>query len=497
MSDSTTQAIIFNEIPAGILVPGEYTEVRPYFGNIGVLGYPTRILLYAQTSGTGTAVVGQVYTITAPSQAVALCGAGSPGAVAAAAILLGNPLAQLDIIALRAPVSSTAASFTVTVAGTPTAAGTLSIAIGGTDYPVGVSLTDTPSSIVANLRTALAADPNVLVSTTSVAGVMTATVVFHGQLGNDIQVTLNPNPGDVLPAGITCVATAPAGGTLFPDITAAVATVAGTWYTDIAMPFYDVANLALLTADLDRRYTALGKQDAFAYCSYPATYGAAVAFAAAQQDKHITFLPIYNSPSPPFAITGALTGVCSFALANDPSRQLRSLTLPGVTGPADADAFIESQRQLLLQAGQSTFTMEDGVIVIERLVTANTMTSLGVASAAWRDVMTARTLSRIRYDWNSYRALLYPRAKLAPDGSLAAQSDLQGTVTPVRMKGSWAGRCQLYEQLGWIVSSQQSAQQSVFQINGSDPNRLDQQLVVNITGNLMIDATVLEFQIGA
>jgi phage tail sheath gpL-like len=497
-SQTTPQNIIFNEIPTGILVPGEYTEVRPYYGNVGVLGYPTRVLLFGQVRPLlATANYGQVYTITSASQAVALGGAGSPAAAAAAAYLLANPLAQLDVIFLAAPSTGGLATGTFTISGAPTAPGTFSASVAGVNYRIGVSLTDTPTSIAANLRAAMAADPNLPATVSAALGVLTVNAGFKGQLGNDIDLRCNAAVGDTFPPGITCAVVDMSGGTLFPDITAAISTAATTWYTDIIMPFYDTANLALLAADLDRRYTALGKQDCMSWTCYSNSYGSAQTFATGQNDKHMCFLPVYNSQTPTYAMTGALAGVASFALANDPSRQLRGLTLPGVVGPADVDAFIESQRQQLLLVGQSTTTSENGVMAIERLVTANTTTSLGVADASWRDVMTARTLSRIRYDWNTYRALLYPQAKLAPDGSLAAQSDVQGTVTPMRAKGSWAGRCRLYEQLGWIVNGQAAAQASIFQINASDPNRLDQQLVVNITGNLMVDATVLEFQVGA
>ena len=499
MSGTTTaaQAIVFNEIPAAILVPGEYTEIRPNFSNIGVLSYPSRTLLFAQRSGAGTGVNNTVYTITSADQATALCGPGTPGATAAAAYLAGNPLAQLDIVVVSAPVSATSATGSFTLTGAPTAPGTLSVNVNGTNYRVGVGLTDTITSVTANLRAAIFSDPMTPLTLVAAAGVLTCTSKFLGALGNDINLVYNPNPGDAFPPGLAGVATQMAGGTTFPDITAAIAVAASTWYTDVVLPFYDVTNIGLLAADLDRRYTALGQQDAFSWTAYPATYGTAQTFAAGQEDRHMCFLPLTQSMSPPYVISSALAGVCSFALSNDPSRQLRGLTLPGVWGPSAANTFVESQRQLLLAAGQSTYNIEAGAIVLERMVTANTQTNLGIADPSWRDVMTVRTLSRIRYDWNSYRALLYPRAKLAPDGSLAAQSDTQATVTPMRAKGSWAARCALYEQLGWIVSAAQSAQQSVFQINTSDPNRLDQQLVVNITGNLMVDATVLEFQLGA
>ena len=61
------------------------------------------------------------------------------------------------------------------------------------------------------------------------------------------------------------------------------------------------------------------------------------------------------------------------------------------------------------------------------------------------------------------------------------------------MRGSWAKRCLDYEQAGWIEGSASTVQQGYFVRNASDKNRLDQQVVVTVAGNLIVDATVLEF----
>ena len=54
-------------------------------------------------------------------------------------------------------------------------------------------------------------------------------------------------------------------------------------------------------------------------------------------------------------------------------------------------------------------------------------------------------------------------------------------------------RCQDYERAGWIDGTAATVQQGYFVINASDKNRLDQQVVVSVVGNLMIEATALEF----
>ncbi len=115
----------------------------------------------------------------------------------------------------------------------------------------------------------------------------------------------------------------------------------------------------------------------------------------------------------------------------------------------------------------------------------------------------AATLSRIRYDWNSYVSLLYPRAKLTDDEDSAAFATNVGddeepgssVVTPRRMHASWAGRCRRYGDLVWIQNVEATIKQSAFQRSSSDKNRLESRQQINIVGNLMVLAGSLEFQV--
>ena len=141
----------------------------------------------------------------------------------------------------------------------------------------------------------------------------------------------------------------------------------------------------------------------------------------------------------------------------------------------------------------STFTVAvDDTVQLERVVTENTTDANGIPSQAWHDIMVPATMSRIRYDWIGYVSLVYPRNKLAPDGSLAAEYD--GTVvTPKRMRGAWAGRCRVYAENGWIVNTAATVAASTFVIDSNDPNRMNSRQQVNLIGNLMILAGDLEF----
>lgn len=165
--------------------------------------------------------------------------------------------------------------------------------------------------------------------------------------------------------------------------------------------------------------------------------------------------------------------------------------------PAEVDRFTDTEQDLLLKGGISTFNSgKDGTVTLDRVVTTYKVSPLAVPDRAWLDIMVPKTMSRLRYDWASYVSLLYPRNKLAADGSLAAEADESGVVvTPKRMHGSWSARCSQYEKWGWIQGSSETVRQSVFAIDDADDDAMLARQQVRIMGNLITLKSSLEFQV--
>ena len=204
------------------------------------------------------------------------------------------------------------------------------------------------------------------------------------------------------------------------------------------------------------------------------------------------------------AETNEETGKTTFHLTNDPARQLRSLVLPGVEAPDEADQFLDEENDLLLRNGISTFDcLSDGSVTISRMITTYKKTTLDIADRAWLDIMVPVTMSRIRYDWSAYVGLMYPRSKLVDDESAGAfasrhdddQDPGTAVVTPKRMAASWAARCSLYGEKVWIEDVQRTVRESVFERSTDDRNRLESRQQVEIVGNLMVFAGRIEFQV--
>jgi len=149
----------------------------------------------------------------------------------------------------------------------------------------------------------------------------------------------------------------------------------------------------------------------------------------------------------------------------------------------------------MLKNGISTYTVGgDDTVVIDRIVTTYKKTNLNVPDRAWLDVMVPRTMTRIRYDWSAYVSALYPRHKLADDDSIAA-NNADSVVTPNRMHGSWAARCNIYATEAWIEDVPRTVAESLFAIDPNDRNRMQTRQEVLVIGNLMVLAGALEFQV--
>ncbi|MBS7586406.1 phage tail sheath subtilisin-like domain-containing protein [Ancylobacter defluvii] len=462
---------------------------------MGLTEYPARTLIVAQKLAAGTAVAGTLYPITRPEEGIAYCGAGSVGADMVKAYKAANRTTEVFLTALADAGAGVAATGTLTFVGVPTTGGALALYVEETRIPLAL----TAGQTVAAMATAAAAAINALtdlpVTALAAAGVVTLTARHKGEVGNGISLAVARTIGDTIPAGTTVTVVAMAGGATNPDVQTVLDAIANEWFTDIVFPWDDATNLGKIAADFAERYKAMGRKDAHAYIGSKGIYSDLVTKGAITNSPFISIIGAKGSPSAPWKWAASLAGVAAFQLANDPARQLRSLVLTGIVAPDSKDCFIDSEQNLLLKKGISTFNrVSGGTVTIDRVVTTYKVSNLNVADTAWMDIMVPKTASRIRYDWSAYFTLTYPRAKLAKDNSLAAEH-ADAVVTPKRALGSWAARCTLYERRGWIEQSSETVSRSVFECDDSNKNRLNSRLRIIIIGNMMVLAGSLEFEV--
>ncbi|WP_142780711.1 phage tail protein [Agrobacterium sp. T29] len=495
----------FNEIPVDRLEPATLIEIGPNYRNVGILPWPEKVFIIGQKLATGTLAAGAIQEITRADQAIALFGRGSIGAEQVAYFKKANRTAPLFVIGLVDDEDAVKATGTFTFAGSPSSSVVLRFKIGGRQVRMTALSGDAPAALATKLAAAINADLDMVATAAAVAAVVTVTARHGGEVGNEIDLRVDTKV-QPLPAGLTCAVVAMAGGSGNPDVQPALDLLASTWATKITHPWSDATNMAKTAEWLRVRYLATSKLDCHGFVFKRGTYGQLTTFGNLTNSPFLTAAGLNRSPTSSWAMAASALGVASFYLTNDPARQLKSLVLPGVDAPDEADQFLESANEpdLLLRAGISTFDcLSDGSVTISRMITTYKKTTLDVDDRAWLDIMVPVTMSRIRYDWSVYINLMYPRSKLVDDDTDAAFASRHdddkdpGTavVTPKRMAGSWAARCKLYGEKVWIEDVQRTLRESVFKRSSDDRNRLEARQQVVVVGNLMVFAARLEFQV--
>ena len=491
MSGTQSQVISFNEIPYTWLVPGSYMEVRPNYSNNGVFDWPAKGLIVGQMLASGSATPGQVYLLTSVQQAQGLFGMGSQAAEMAWAFLKANPFTQVYIVGVSDALTGVTATGALALGGAVTGSAPLQLTLAGRYIPVSVAATDTLATIQANVIAAINAYADLpLIASTGTGTTVTLTAKHKGTIGNALNLRINYRSADVTPPGLTVTITPMSGGTNDPSLAGVISTISNTWYTDIILPFVDT----LFAAELDRRYTAMVKLDAYAYVGLLGTYAGLVTASASLNSRFRSPVGVTNAPQSPWVWAASIGGICAQRTTDDPAKGFQGIVLPGILAPADSDQFYAVEREILLANGICTWNVQaDRTVTLEQVVSENKTNSSGVPDTSWRFIKAAKVTARVRYDWITFTSLQYPNNKLADDGSLAAEYD-PTIATPSRVKGSWAARSNLYEKNGWTENSAVTAKASVFVRDANDPNRLDAQQQIQIIGNLFVLAGVLEFQ---
>lgn len=490
-------SITFDEIPADWRVPGTRVEIRPNYRSVGVADYPVRALLIGPQITSANGVAGTPYRITRREDAGRLFGAGAILEAMVNAFFDANTTTEIWAMGLGAAVDAVAATCAIAITGTASAAGTLAIDIDGRRVTATIASGTTATAAGAALVAAIAADPRLPVTAANVTGTVTLTAKYQGSIGLGHLARLNPATNDTTPAGLSVAVPSvfsSGAGTSLPTVATALSNVAAEWFTDIAIAWWDVTSVGQLVADLARRYSALGKLDAHGYLGRPGTHGDLLSYGAALNSQHLSVLGVPATAPAPWSWGASLCARAAFYLTADPARQLRTLTLPGIVAPRSQNRFTETERDQLLRDGISTWQVVSGVVVLERVITTYQLSALGVADTAWLDITVPKTMSRIRYDWRTYLDLTYPRAKLADDDSPTAEF-AENVATPRRVKGNWAARCALYERRGWIEDARRTVEESVFQRDPTDRNRMNAVQRLRLIGNLMVFAAALEFEV--
>jgi phage tail sheath gpL-like len=148
------------------------------------------------------------------------------------------------------------------------------------------------------------------------------------------------------------------------------------------------------------------------------THGALTTFGAARNNVHETMLGVKRPPQGAYNWAARMAAVIEFNGAIDPALPFKTLEVPGLLAPQEADRFTRPERELLLRDGISTFEVaQDGTVLIEQIITTYQTNPQGIDDVSYLMLNTKWTADFMRFSFRVDQALAFPRHKLADDGT--------------------------------------------------------------------------------
>lgn len=487
----------FNLIPSLLLTPGAIVEVDGSRAKSGPGLFPYRALLVGQKIAAGSATANTVHLVSSADDVVALAGRGSQLHRMALAWFAANKSTEVFIGVLEDNGAGVAATKTITVTGPSTAAGTISLYIGGNLVQVAVTSGQSADSIAAAIDAAIDAATDLPVTSNASTNVVTLTAKNAGAVGQELDVRVNYVQGQALPAGVSLAFAAVVSGVTNPVLTSLITALGDTRYHVIAHPYTDATSLTALENELSDRMGPLRAIEGQAITAKHDSYANMITLGGTRNSAHSTILRTDDSPTPPAEYAAHVAGVVALYAENEAgARPFQTLPLPYIKAPAPADRDTAAQRRLLLAAGIATCKVGAGDMVqIERLVTTYKTNAAGSADSTFRD---ANTLFQLMYARENFRTKIsaYSRHKLGGDST--AYPAGEAIMTPSLGRAIAVSWFKDMSESSPVVFDPSALGQFkadlVVELDATDQNRMNFLLPPNLINMLIVSAAQIQFR---
>lgn len=460
------------------------------FQGPALLEYQSLLIGGRTTGGTVAELI--ISRITSADEAGEKFGVGSQLHNMAERWFQNNKFTPTYMVALDDDVAGVPATGTVTFTGTATAAGTIYLYVGGRRITAAVAVDDAAADVATTVAAAVTAATSLPVLPTPAAGVVTLDAKNDGEPGNDIDVRLNYNEGEELPAGITAAIVAMASGATNPDIQSVIDILGDAWYNIIVAPYVDATNLTAIETELADRFGATEMIDGVYFAAKDDTLGNLATFGNGRNSPHVEAAEATDVISTPYELAAAIAGQVAAEGAADPARPFQTLALQGIVPAPITERFTYTERNSLLFDGIATVQVDQaGVVRIERCITMYQLNDASAADIAYLNVNTLLTLMYIRYDWRAHILTKYPRAKLADDGVRAAPG--QSIMTPKIGKAEALAKFRQWEELGLVENFDQFKNDLTCVRSSTDPDRLEWVLPPDLVNQFRVGGSVIQF----
>lgn len=488
-----TSPIVFPSLPDTVRQPFAYAEFDGTGATEDLSLNPFTVLLVGQMLDTGTA---EPYSLTRPMSDRQACdwfGRGSMLAQMVSAYLTANPVTKMLAIPVPDDPTGVVAAGRVHFEGAVATAAPLCLYIGGRRVRAATRAGTTAAEAAAALRDAINADPDMAVSAITADATLVLAARHAGECGNDIDIRWNYK-GEYPPEGLKGIIAQMAGGSGNPEAEEVIASMGSTRFHMIAWPWRDAATLDALKDEMDSRWDPIRQIDGQVIVVAPGNFGEAVTFSARHNNKHLTVLPGEGGPTPSWVDAAASMAVLAYYGNQDPARGFNTLVIPGVEPPAFADRFVDfpERNQGLFEGLSSRFVNADGNVCFSNVITTCRLNPLGAEDKAFLSLNSTLTLSYLRFDWNNYLKLKYPRWKLAGDEDAHRYGPTQPIMTPKLGKSEAIARFQKWLEMGLVEGSGQFKRDLIVARNPRNENRMDWFLRPDLVNQFNVAGTLFK-----
>lgn len=460
--------IAFDGIPTSIRKPGKYFEFNTRLAVRTLPNNLQKMLIVGQRTSAGTVAELVPTRVYSDDDAATYFGIGSIAHLMCRAAITANPYLDLTVCALDDAGTAVDATGGISVTGSPTASGSITLWIGNKRVEVGVASGTGTDDLMTDIKNEIDKYPDLPVAASITTNVV-LTAKNGGTVGNQIPLEVENNV-----PGLTVTVTAMSSGAVDPDSATALAAVFAEQYQIVVTNLNDQTGITALRDHLDSVSGPMEQRPGRGVYATTGTLADATTLAGQINGGRINGPFLKGSRSTAYEIASAYGAVMAFE--EDPARPLNTLDLSGIHAPAVGDRLSRTEQESCLYNGVSPLEVGPGERVqIVRAVTTYTQNAQAVDDISLLDTTTIATLDYTRKACRERVALRFPREKLNSRTEKKVRSELLDVLYKL-------------EELEIVENVDDHADGVIAQRNVQDPNRLDAKIPVDVVNGLHVFA---------